>query len=106
MAIGAGADVAVEAADVVLMRAGLTSVADALALARAVFQRIRLNYVFAMGYNLCAVPVAAGVLYPWLKVRLPPWLAGGAMALSSVSVVVSSLMLRRYQGPNLRLHIQ
>ncbi|CAN0264494.1 unnamed protein product, partial [Laminaria digitata] len=64
-----------------------------------VFGRIRLNFVFAMLYNVCGVPVAAGVLYPFLHVRLPPALAGLSMALSSISVVLSSLALRLYRKP-------
>lgn len=71
----------------------------ALDLSRAIMARIRLNYAFALGYNLLALPLAAGALYPLLRVQLPPWLAGGAMALSSVSVVSSSLLLRRYRRP-------
>ena len=63
------------------------------------FRRIRLNYVWAFGYNLLAVPVAAGCLYPSLRFQLPPWVAGAAMAFSSVSVVCSSLLLRRYRPP-------
>ena len=98
-AIGTGADVAVEAADIVLMREGVGGVVNALALSGAVFARIRLNYAFAIGYNLLAIPVAAGMLYPWFRVRIPPWLAGAAMAMSSVSVVVSSLLLRRWSPP-------
>ena len=99
VAIGTGADVAVEAADIVLMREGVGGVVNALALSGAVFARIRLNYAFAIGYNLLAIPVAAGMLYPWFRVRIPPWLAGAAMAMSSVSVVVSSLLLRRWSPP-------
>lgn len=64
-----------------------------------VFQRIQMNFVFAMVYNLVGVPVAAGALYPLLRVRLPPALAGLAMAFSSISVVLSSLSLRLYSKP-------
>lgn len=59
----------------------------------------RLNYLWAMGYNVCMIPVAAGVLYPAFKLQLPPWIAGFCMAFSSVSVVMSSLALRRYKRP-------
>lgn len=72
-------------------------------LAKQVFGRIRLNFVFAMLYNLCGVPVAAGVLYPFLHIRLPPALAGLSMALSSISVVLSSLALRFYRKPEVCL---
>ena len=66
---------------------------------KVTFRRIRLNYVWAFGYNALMVPVAAGVLYPPLRFQLPPWVAGAAMAFSSVSVVCSSLLLRRYRPP-------
>ncbi|CAI9090651.1 OLC1v1025468C1 [Oldenlandia corymbosa var. corymbosa] len=101
MAIGAGTDIAVEAADFVLMRNNLEDVITAIDLSRKTFTRIRLNYIFAMAYNVVAIPVAAGVFFPWLRIELPPWLAGACMALSSVSVVCSSLLLRRYRKPRL-----
>ena len=59
----------------------------------------RWNYVWALGYNTLMVPVAAGVLYPLTRMQLPPWVAGACMAFSSVSVVCSSLLLRRYRRP-------
>ncbi|CAJ2637839.1 unnamed protein product [Trifolium pratense] len=92
MAIGAGTDIAIEAANYVLMRDNLEDVITAIDLSKKTFSRIRLNYVFAMAYNIIAVPVAAGVLFPSLGIKLPPWVAGACMALSSVSVVCSSLM--------------
>ncbi|KAL4321278.1 copper-transporting ATPase RAN1 [Arachis ipaensis] len=101
MAIGAGTDIAIEAADYVLMRNNLEDVITAIDLSRKTFSRIRLNYVFAMVYNVVAIPVAAGALYPSLRIKLPPWVAGACMALSSVSVVCSSLLLRRYRRPRL-----
>ncbi|KAK3028380.1 hypothetical protein RJ639_038054 [Escallonia herrerae] len=101
MAIGAGTDIAIEAADYVLMRNSLEDVITAIDLSRKTFSRIRLNYVFAMAYNVIAIPVAAGVFFPLVKVKLPPWAAGACMALSSVSVVCSSLLLRRYKKPRL-----
>lgn len=101
MAIGAGTDIAIEAANYVLMRDNLEDVITAIDLSRKTFSRIRLNYVFAMAYNVIAVPVAAGVLFPSLGIKLPPWVAGACMALSSVSVVCSSLLLRRYRKPRL-----
>lgn len=101
MAIGAGTDIAMEAADYVLMRSNLEDVITAIDLSRKTFSRIRLNYVFAMAYNVIAIPIAAGVFFPWLGIKLPPWAAGACMALSSVSVVCSSLLLRRYKKPRL-----
>lgn len=66
------------------------------------FERIKLNFAFAMLYNLCGVPVAAGVLFPFLHMRLPPAVAGFMMAMSSISVVLSSLALRLYSKPKVR----
>jgi hypothetical protein len=83
----------------VLMKSNLWGVVVALDLSRVVFQRIKLNMLFSLGFNVLGIPIAAGALYPWLQLRLPPELAGLAMALSSVSVVTSSLLLRRYQAP-------
>lgn len=71
----------------------------ALDLSRATFRCIRRNYGWALGYNLCMIPLAAGALYPSLRWQLPPWLAGAAMAFSSLSVLGSSLLLRRYRPP-------
>ncbi|XP_075673527.1 copper-transporting ATPase RAN1-like [Castanea sativa] len=76
MAIGAGTDIAIEAADYVLMRNNFEDVITAIDLSRKTFARIRLNYVFAMAYNVLAIPIAAGVLYPSLRIMLPPWAAG------------------------------
>lgn len=99
IAVGSGADVAIEAADFVLMKSDLEDVLMALDLCRTTYARIKWNYAWALGYNLTMIPVAAGCLYPGLKFQLPPWVAGACMALSSVSVVVSSLMLRNYRRP-------
>lgn len=99
VAVGAGARVAAEAADVVLVRSDLMGVVTMFHLARATFQRVRLNFCWAIGYNIIAIPVAAGVLYPWFGVRVPAFVASGAMALSSTCVVLSSLALRWYESP-------
>ncbi|OAY64815.1 Copper-transporting ATPase RAN1 [Ananas comosus] len=106
MAIGAGTDIAIEAADYVLVRNNLEDVITAIDLSRKTFNRIRLNYFFAMAYNVVAIPIAAGVLFPFTGLRMPPWLAGACMALSSVSVVCSSLLLRRYRKPRLTTILQ
>jgi Cu+-exporting ATPase len=99
IAIGAGTEVAVEAADIVLIRSQLHDVVVSLHLSRIVFDRIRLNFIWAMAYNLCALPFAAGLLYPITDWTLPPAFAGLMMAFSSVSVVASSLLLRTYVKP-------
>lgn len=103
MAIGAGTDVAIEAADIVLIKSNLEDVITALDLSRKTMSRIRLNYVWALGYNVLAMPVAAGILFPLDGIRIPPWLAGACMAASSVSVVCSSLLLQSYKKP---LHVE
>jgi Cu+-exporting ATPase len=95
IALGSGTDVALEAADVVLMRGDLDSVPDAIALSRATMRIIRQNLAFAFGYNSLGIPLAAGVLYPLTGWLLNPMLASAAMALSSVSVVTNALRLRR-----------
>jgi len=101
IAIGAGTQVAVEAANIVLVRSQLHDVVVALHLSRVVFDRIRLNFVWAMAYNLFAIPFAAGFLYPFTDWTLPPAFAGLMMAFSSVSVVMSSLLLRTYVKPTI-----
>ena len=101
IALGAGTEVAVEAADVVLVRSSLHDVVVALHLSKVVFRRIIMNFIWAMGYNVFALPFAAGILYPFTEYRLPPELAGLMMAFSSVSVVTSSLLLRNYSRPQI-----
>ncbi|KAB2018274.1 hypothetical protein ES319_D08G218300v1 [Gossypium barbadense] len=99
MAIGAGTDIAIEAADIVLMKSNLDDVITAIHLSRKTFSRIRLNYIWALGYNILGIPIAAGALFPSTGFRLPPWIAGAAMAASSVSVVCCSLLLKNYERP-------
>jgi len=96
MAIGTGTDVAIEAADVVLMSGSLQGVPDAIALSRATMRNIGQNLFWAFAYNAVLVPVAAGVLYPAWGVLLSPVFAAGAMALSSVFVLGNALRLRRF----------
>lgn len=99
VAIGAGTDVAMEAAGVVLVRSNLLDVVAALDISRVTFRRIKLNLFFSLAYNAAGIPIAAGALYPLVRARLPPEVAALAMALSSVSVVLSSLALTRYVPP-------
>lgn len=99
MAIGTGTDVAMEAADVTLMRGDLRSVPTAIRLSRATMGMIRQNLFWAFIYNVALIPVAAGVLYPFTGTLLNPMLAGLAMALSSVSVVTNTLRLRLFKAP-------
>ncbi len=97
LAIGTGTDVAIEAADITLISGSLAGVVTAIRLSRATMRNIRQNLFFALIYNAIGVPLAAGVLYPVLGVRLSPMIAAAAMALSSLSVVGNANRLRRYQ---------
>ena len=98
LAIGAGTDVAIESANVVLMRSSLMDIVDAAALSRATLRNIRQNLFWAFFYNSIGIPVAAGVLYPALGITLNPMIAAAAMSLSSVCVVSNALRLRGWKG--------
>ena len=95
IAIGTGTDVAIESADVVLMSGDLRGVVNAAEVSQATMRNIHQNLIWAFGYNVALIPVAAGALYPTFGLLLSPVFAAGAMALSSVSVLTNALRLRR-----------
>ena len=97
IAIGAGTDIAIESADVVLMSGSLSQVAGAVELSRATIKNIRQNLFWAFFYNSLGIPVAAGVLYPAFGLQLSPMLGAAAMSMSSVFVVTNALRLRLFQ---------
>ncbi len=99
IAVGTGTDIAIEAADVVLMSGSLKGVPNAIALSRATIGNIRQNLFWAFAYNTALIPVAAGVLYPVYGILLSPVFAAGAMALSSIFVLGNALRLRRFHAP-------
>ena len=96
VAMGGGADVAAAAADVTILRGGVGAVPTALGLARATLRTIRQNLFWAFVYNLVGIPLAAGLLEPVTGWALSPVFASAAMSLSSVSVLLNSLRLRRW----------
>jgi Cu+-exporting ATPase len=96
IAMGSGTDVAIEAADVTLLRGDLMGVVTAVELSRRAMRIVKQNLAWAFGYNVVLIPVAAGLLYPLWGMTLSPMLAGAAMAFSSVSVVTNSLRLKRW----------
>jgi Cu+-exporting ATPase len=96
MAIGSGTDVAAEAGSIVLIRDDLTDVVAAVQLSRRTIRKIRQNLFWAFGYNTGGIPIAAGILYPFIGVLLSPIIAAAAMAMSSVSVVSNAALLKRY----------
>jgi len=97
IAMGAGSEIALESADIVLVRNDLADAVAALELGRATMGRIRSNLGWAFGYNIIGIPLAMGLLFPWTGWLLPPAFAAAAMSLSSVSVVSNSLLLRWWQ---------
>lgn len=101
IAIGTGTDVAIESSDVTLISGELSGVVTAITLSRSTMRNIKQNLVFAFGYNTVGIPIAAGVLYPFIGLLLNPGIAAAAMALSSLSVVGNANRLRRYRKPEL-----
>ncbi|MDO4541512.1 MAG: heavy metal translocating P-type ATPase, partial [Bacillota bacterium] len=100
IAIGAGTDIAVESGDVVLMKNSPMDVATAVELSRSVMKNIRINLFWAFFYNVLGIPIAAGVLYPFIGLQLSPMLAAAAMSLSSLCVVTNALRLRFFKAKN------
>jgi Cu+-exporting ATPase len=98
IAMGTGADIAMESAPVTLVRGDLRGIVQAIRLGKAMMGNIRQNLVFAFVYNVVGIAIAAGVLYPWTGVLLSPMIAGLAMSLSSVSVIGNALRLRGFRG--------
>ena len=96
-AIGSGTDVAIESADITLMRGSLHNVADAIAISRATTRNIKQNLFGAFVYNSLGIPLAAGVLYPLMGILLNPMVAGAAMAMSSLTVVTNANRLRLFK---------
>ena len=98
IAIGSGTDVAIESGDIVLIKNDLNDAVSAIQLARKVMARIKQNLFWAFAYNTALIPVAAGILHPFFGITLKPEWAGLAMAMSSVTVVSLSLMLKRFKS--------
>ena len=106
VAINSASDITVNAAGIVLMKDSLDDVVNAIRISKASFRRIKINFMWAFLYNLLLIPIAMGALYPIHGFRMDPMLAGAAMALSSISVVLSSLMLKLYRPVIIPLDLQ
>jgi magnesium-transporting ATPase (P-type) len=102
--VSGASEIAAEASDMVLVKGDMASVCTAIHLSRAIFRRIQWNFVWSLLYNILGIPMAAGIFYPFVHTRLQPTVAALAMALSSVSVVLSSLTLQLYRPPDVTTH--
>ncbi|KAN0026039.1 hypothetical protein ACTFIV_007019 [Dictyostelium citrinum] len=100
ISVATGTDIAIESSSIVLLKNSLTDVYRSIHLSRVVFRRIKINFTLALIYNLCAVPLAAGLFRVIFGVTLPPMAAAAAMVVSSLSVLSSSLLLKLYSSPN------
>ena len=101
IAMGTGTDVAIESADLTLISGELRGLVTGIALSKATMRNIRQNLFFAFAYNTAGIPVAAGILYPFVGIRLSPTIAAAAMALSSLLVVLNANRMRRFTPPDL-----
>ena len=97
IAIGSGTDVAIETGDIILVKNDLRDVVTAIELSRYSVNKIKQNFFWAFIYNIIGIPIAAGILYPFTGWLLSPIIAGSAMAFSSVSVVVNSLLMKNFK---------
>lgn len=100
MEIGAGINFAFESRDIVLMKRNIKDVITAVDVSKKTLFSIHVNYVWALGYNVFGIPIAAGILFPVTSICSPPWLAGACMVASSLKVVCSSLLLESQKRPN------
>ncbi len=98
IAIGAGTDIAIDCADIVLMKSSLIDAVTAIELSKATMKNIKMNLFWAFFYNVLGIPIAAGALYPLLGLRMNPMIGSAAMSLSSVSVVANALRLKKFKG--------
>jgi cation transport ATPase len=102
IAVGAGTDIAIDSADIVLMKDSLEDIVTAVKLSKAVIRNIHMNLFWAFFYNILGIPLAAGVLYPAFGLLLSPMIGSAAMSISSVSVVVNALRLRYFKRKDLK----
>jgi Cu+-exporting ATPase len=106
IAIGAGSDIAIQSADIILVKNNLLDILTAIDLSRCTYNRIRLNHIWACGYNILLIPFACGIMYPLTHIVIPPHLAAALMMGSSLLVMISSLLLKRYQKKSLKDYME